>query len=172
MHRNYFETGANVQIDIFDNRLVVTNIGSLIKPLTKEKLGELAVRRNPLIADLFHRIHWVEKMGTGIIRIGKECKKHGNVNFEIETNGYFIAIFRLKKVGKISEESSVKTRVKTRVKIIHLIKENPKITNREIAENTGLSVKGVEWNISKLKQKGLLKRIGPAKGGHWEVVEI
>jgi len=44
MHRDYFETGANVQIDIFDDKLTITNIGGLIKPLTKEKLGKLAVR--------------------------------------------------------------------------------------------------------------------------------
>ena len=59
MHRDYFEKGANVQVDIFDDRLTVTNMGGLIKPLTKEKLGELAVRRNPLIADLFNQVHSV-----------------------------------------------------------------------------------------------------------------
>ena len=110
MHRDYLETGANVQVDIFDDRLVVTNIGALIKPLTKEKLGELSVRRNPLIADLFHRIHLVEKMGTGINRIKEECKKHGNVNFEIDTNGFFIAKFKLinsnsEKADKMKKEN-------------------------------------------------------------------
>src|SRR3989338_1500454 len=62
MHRDYFETGANVQIDILDDRISITNIGGLIKPLTKDKLGKIAVRRNPLIADLFHRVGLVEKM--------------------------------------------------------------------------------------------------------------
>jgi len=48
----------------------------VIKPLTKEKLGTISIRRNPLIADLFHRVKLVEKMGTGIKRIKDECKKH------------------------------------------------------------------------------------------------
>ena len=42
MHRDYFERGANVQIDIFDDRITVTNIGGLLKPLTKEKIINLA----------------------------------------------------------------------------------------------------------------------------------
>ncbi|MBU0471209.1 MAG: winged helix-turn-helix transcriptional regulator, partial [Nanoarchaeota archaeon] len=174
MHRDYFETGANVQVDIFDNRLVVTNIGALIKPLTKESLGELAIRRNPLIADLFHRIHLVEKMGTGINRIREECKKHGNVDFEIETNGFFIAKFKLKKMIANRDlekwgESVGKTVGKTVGKILALINENPKITREELSAKTGLTIRGIEWNLAKLKEKKFLKRIGPAKGGCWKV---
>ncbi len=65
----------------------------------------------------------------------------------------------------------MKIRVKTGVNIIALIKENPLITIPELAAKIGLTVKGVEWNIKKLKEDGKLKRIGPAKGGYWEIVE-
>ncbi len=51
-------------------------------------------------------------MGTGINRIKEECKKHGNVNFEIETNGYFIARFKLKKKAdeRVSENVPIMSR--------------------------------------------------------------
>ncbi len=45
-----------------------------------------------------------------------------------------------------------------------------KITTKELADKTGLSVKGIEWNIKELKDKGLLRRIGADRGGYWEVV--
>ena len=170
MHRDYLEKGANVQVDIFDNKLTVTNLGGLIKPLTKERLGTLAVRRNPLIADLFHRIHLVEKMGTGINRIKEECKKHGNVKFEIETNGYFIVRFKLKK--KVAERVGEKVTEKVtenQTKILELIKQNKFITAIELSHSINISRKSVLENISKLKEKGLLKRVGPDKGGYWEV---
>jgi len=64
-----------------------------------------------------------------------------------------------------------KTVEKTREKIINLMRENPHITVKEIVRETGLSRRGVEWNISKLKKKNTIKRIGPARGGHWEVNE-
>ena len=60
---------------------------------------------------------------------------------------------------------------KTVEKITRLIKENPKITIKELENQTGLSRGGVEWNIEKLKNKGFIKRIGPDKGGYWQVVD-
>jgi DNA-binding transcriptional ArsR family regulator len=76
--------------------------------------------------------------------------------------------------GKVVEkvgETGEKTREITREKIISLIKGNPKITTTKLAEKTGLSLKGIEWNIKSLKENGLLHRIGPDKGGYWEVVK-
>jgi len=63
------------------------------------------------------------------------------------------------------------TRGKTGVKILQIIKENPQVTIPGLSQATGLTIKGVEWNIKTLKKKELLKRVGPAKGGYWEVVE-
>ena len=40
-----------------------------------------------------------------------------------------------------------------------------------MAEILAISEKGVEWQLSNLKAEGKIKRVGPAKGGHWEVVE-
>jgi len=54
-------------------------------------------------------------------------------------------------------------------KILEAIKIDPAITYEELSKATGLSTRGVEWNISKLKAEGKIKRIGPDKGGHWEV---
>ena len=50
-----------------------------------------------------------------------------------------------------------------------LIKKNPTITLEELSENTGISRRAIINNTNKLKQKGLLQRIGPAKGGFWKV---
>jgi predicted HTH transcriptional regulator len=41
----------------------------------------------------------------------------------------------------------------------------------EMAETIGISERSIERNIESLKKKGLLKRIGPAKGGHWQIIE-
>ena len=54
-------------------------------------------------------------------------------------------------------------------KILSLLAENPHLSIPLIAEALGISTTAVEKNIKKLKEKGLLMRIGPAKGGHWAV---
>lgn len=56
-------------------------------------------------------------------------------------------------------------------KIIRLIIENPKITRHELAMATALSVRGVEYNLKVLKAANRIRRVGPDKGGHWEVCE-
>ena len=65
----------------------------------------------------------------------------------------------------------MKSWVKSWVKIISLMKENSKISITEIADKVGISTTSIEKNIGYLKKQGIVKRIGPAKGGHWEVVK-
>ncbi|MDD4878542.1 MAG: winged helix-turn-helix transcriptional regulator [Candidatus Nanoarchaeia archaeon] len=68
-----------------------------------------------------------------------------------------------KTIQKSSEKSSEK--------ILRIIKENNEISAEEVAGKLGLSSRAVEKQIAGLKKKGLLKRAGPDKGGHWEAVE-
>jgi ATP-dependent DNA helicase RecG len=51
-----------------------------------------------------------------------------------------------------------------------LIRRDPAVSARELAETVGISPRKIEENISKLKEKGPLRRIGPDKGGYWKVV--
>lgn len=70
--------------------------------------------------------------------------------------------------------SSVKTVEKTTrtvEKILKILSNTPSITVREMSEILGLSRRGVEEQIKSLKQKGVIRRIGPDKGGHWKVIK-
>jgi ATP-dependent DNA helicase RecG len=69
-----------------------------------------------------------------------------------------------------TEKSSEKSREKSSEKILDLVRQNPAFSAREIAEALGLTSRAVEKQLGKLKKEGRLKRIGPDKGGHWEVV--
>lgn len=62
------------------------------------------------------------------------------------------------------------TREKTRGRVLALIAEFPVITTGELAERIGISAKGIEWQLGKLKADGRIRRIGDDRGGHWEVV--
>ena len=55
--------------------------------------------------------------------------------------------------------------------ILKLMNEESQITIPIIAQRIGISTTAVENNIAKLKEKGLLKRVGPAKGGYWEIIK-
>jgi len=47
--------------------------------------------------------------------------------------------------------------------------ENPQITRKELAEKLFINQSSVQKHINKLKKSGLIERIGPDKGGYWEV---
>ncbi len=55
-------------------------------------------------------------------------------------------------------------------KILKLIRINPNITRKELSDKLGLSIRGIEWNLQKMKQKGYIVRKGPNKSGYWDVL--
>ena len=63
-----------------------------------------------------------------------------------------------------------KTTEKTTEKIIRLMRENPQITNKELAAACDIAEDGVYWNTKKLRKNNVIRRVGGDKGGHWEVL--
>ena len=134
--------------------------------LKKEEFGTVSKPRNTLIANFLSRTYFMEKVGTGIKRIQEECKKNNN-KVEITPSEHHFHVtsesFKEERMKEGSEKSSEK--------ILSLIRENPKISAKEISEIIGISSRDVEKNIAKLKEKGFLKRVGPAKGGYWKIIK-
>jgi ATP-dependent DNA helicase RecG len=56
-------------------------------------------------------------------------------------------------------------------KICRTMKDNPRISARELSVMLGISSRAVEKRLAQLKEAGVIKRVGSAKGGHWEVVD-
>lgn len=55
------------------------------------------------------------------------------------------------------------------LKIIKLIKENPKITRNELANKLNITPDGIKYNLRKLINKDIIERIGPKNGGYWKI---
>ena len=93
MHRDWFNEGANVFVEIYTDRIEVSNPGGLPKGMLPSDLGHKSVRRNPLIADLLHRIEFIEKAGTGIKRMRDEARAQGCPEPTFEATGFFTTTF-------------------------------------------------------------------------------
>lgn len=77
----------------------------------------------------------------------------------------------VEKAGPITPPSASATLpVKTRDKIIELLRHNPELSASALAAEIGISVKGIQRHLSNLKSEGILRRIGPDKGGKWHVI--
>ena len=75
------------------------------------------------------------------------------------------------KVGSKLVEKVGGKLVENQLKIVLLILEDEKITKNRMSEILNISNTAVDKNILKLKNLGIVKRVGPDKGGHWEVIE-
>jgi ATP-dependent DNA helicase RecG len=121
------------------------------------------------IANLLHRAGYIEKMGTGINKMKKLISKAGLPPIKFEFDTFFTATFKrpiekwTKKLGEKLGENEIK--------IIELMKENKYVTTKELSGHIKISTTAIDKNISKLKKKGIVKRIGPAKGGYWEIIK-
>lgn len=62
-HRDYFDKSGNVLIEVFDDRVEISNPGGLPSGLKPSDFGRKSVARNPLIASLLNRINYIEKVG-------------------------------------------------------------------------------------------------------------
>lgn len=118
----------------------------------------------------------MEKAGTGIKRIREFCRENNNdVEIKPTDTHFFVKMYALEhpKDGvKDGVTDSVKDGVKlteTQEKLLELVLENREITGKELAEEIGISRSGIEKNIVKLKEMGILTRIGPDKTGYWRV---
>lgn len=63
-------------------------------------------------------------------------------------------------------------KAKSSEKIIELILADNAISGSELADKTGISERAVEKHLANLRNSGVLRRIGPAKGGRWEVLNL
>ena len=55
------------------------------------------------------------------------------------------------------------------IALLDLLKQNSTISRKDIAEKMGINESAVQKRLDALRKKGILRRVGPDKGGHWEV---
>ncbi len=169
-HRNYFVSGANIMLEIYSDRVEITNPGGLVKALSKEDLGKRSLSRNNLLFGLMQRMGLVEKVGSGIIRMQNAMKNYAldEPRFDINDNWFTIIFDRPPEWW--SMKWAEKKLTKTEIEIITEIKKDPKVSMRILSTILKVNQSVIRKNIKNLKNKKVLKRIGPPKGGYWNII--
>lgn len=111
-----------------------------------------------------------EKTGKSTQKTEKRSPKMDECSEKIEKNTQKSTQKTVNSSEK-TEDSSEKTK-KSSEKILEIISMNPYVTTYGLMEILGLSQRMIEKHLRKLREQGLIRRVGPDKGGHWEVVGI
>jgi Predicted transcriptional regulator containing an HTH domain and an uncharacterized domain shared with the mammalian protein Schlafen len=198
VHRDYM-INAPIRLFIFDDRIEIISPGSLPNNLTVAKMrtGNSNIRNPILVSFVAKGLLPYHGLGSGIKRA---LAAWSEIDFvDGREDGLFTAIVRRKPDSELdvagsSVESSEETGVRsvqteigseerasgseeikisseeTDAAILGCLAEFPDLTTRELASSLNLTPRAVEKRLAKLKKRGLLIRVGPNKGGHWEVL--
>jgi len=192
-HRNYLLKGENIKVAVFDNRIKISSPGELPAGYSVDDIGkkDFSKLRNLTIGRIFAELKIIEQWGRGFSNIIKSCKEYEKIipEFKEELLQFKIIFWnkkRDKKIGeKVVRKGGQKRRAEntqkiprkypdnltiTEINILEILKTDKTLTRQVIAKKLNISPDTVKKNIAKLKQRGFLKRIGPDKGGYWEII--
>lgn len=136
--------------------------------------------KNPIIANFFRNIGRADRLGSGVRNLFKYSKFYSGQNPEFQEGDVFRVIVPLDEEYSFDHESSNKTTGKTTANLplkltkseealIKILRENPSMTQPELAKQIGLSVDGIRSVIKRLKSKGMLSRKGSKRSGSWQI---
>jgi ATP-dependent DNA helicase RecG len=150
-HRDYYEQGAFTCIELYDDRVEISNPGGLL-PLVAKNFGRKSLSRNPYIFSLFMRMNLVEHVGSGIGRM-KELMLNANLpEPKYETEGMFnITLYRKKQPSDNTQKLS-----DIEAQVLNLMISGNKPTIEEICTKINRKKSSVYKILKSLKEKGYL----------------
>ena len=170
MHRDWFFEGANVFVEVYTDRIKVISPGGLPKGLTPANLGHVSIRRNPLIADLLHRIDFIEKAGTGIRRIRDGAREQDCPEPEFDAGRFVTVTFRPNpKVRLLVQGEDVygeATRAATEHVTEHVTDTTEQVTEQvedpteQVAGGVGLEVRLLRVMSGEMTRRGIQEALG------------
>ena len=149
-HRDYYEQGAFTTVDLFDDRIEISNPGGLL-PLVAKHFGRRSLSRNPYIFSLFMRMNLVEHVGSGIGRMKELMLNAGLPEPEYETEGMFTVTLRRK--ASVVENPGL-SELEKQVMDFMSVEIKPSID--ELCEKTGKKKSTIYNTLKSLREKGYI----------------
>lgn len=194
-HRNYREWEP-VVITIEPQGITIQNVGGPDRSISADDISRCEILvskryRNRRLGEYLKELDLTEGRSTGIPTIQNVLENNGSPRAAVVTDeertffritipcheaaGNIIADIAHKDgTLKASKRGSLKTALQsapeTALQIINEIRNNPNATLSEIAEKIGVSRRWVASHMKHLQDTGVVKRVGPNKGGHWEII--
>lgn len=136
--------------------------------------------KNPIIASFFRNIGYAEQLGSGVRNLFKYSKFYSGKEPEFIEDDIFRIIVPLQdnyldSYDYISTQSAEKTtQSTTRLRIIkvgeditELMRQEPELSQKQIAERLRLNVNTVKYYIKKMQEQGKIRHTGSSRKGKW-----
>jgi len=181
IHRDYLIHGSEVHVDMFDDRLVIYSPGGMPDGTQIQERDIDAIpstRRNPVLADIFARLGYMERQGSGLSKIRTAYEHAANYQpgkapiFRSNRVEFTVTLpnlnFNASPNEALKEALPDALNEKERF-LLDVFRKNPSITQKGISDTTSLSRSSIQRMVKKLTALGYLERVGSKKTGTWIV---
>ena len=132
--------------------------------------------RNKLLADFFKDVGLIEKYGSGIQRIVSAFKTAGMPfpQFTNISNGFMVTVFseNLDDVtDNVTDNVTDDVTDKREKTMMEMMERNGRVAVSELATRLNVTRRTILRDIGKLKDRGIIKRVGSGKSGYWKIVK-
>ena len=155
IHRDW-DIKANTKIEMHPDKIRISSPGGLMSEISKENFlnGSYSVLKNPIIANIFHRLEIVEIFATGIRRINDSYKEFiKKPTFEVTSNSITIILPNKEKLILNQNES----------KLFSIMDTNYEYTRNDLEKISNLSKDLTIRTLNSLINKNLVKKVGSGR---------
>lgn len=163
VHRTW-DLPSHIRISMFENRIEISSPGGLPNGITKEEYldGQVSILRNPIIGNIFFRLHRIERFGTGIRRI-KESYKSSEIKPQFEFYENSIKIILPVLIEKLALTFDEK-------KVYQSLSKNRKYSRTEIEELVGFGKSKTVMLLNSLRDQGFIETSGNGRGLKYQLL--
>jgi ATP-dependent DNA helicase RecG len=183
VHKNY-ATLIPIQISVYADKIYIGNDCVFPEDWTVDDLlGKHRSRPyNPLIANTFFRAGYIESWGRGIEKIKESCMENGNdmAEYQVRSSEVMVVFHGLQDVNanrNTTQDTNQANQANQgtnqaapiQEKLLELISENGEMSQKELAKQSGEKMSTVKYYMYRMRQQGIIERVGTSQKGHWEV---
>ena len=163
VHR-LWDVQASIKISMFNDKIEITSPGGLPSGLSKDEYlnGQISLLRNPILGNLFYRLRYIEKFGTGVLRINNAYDNSIlKPEFKVFDNSISIVLpLTISKELLSTEELS----------ILNILKNNIKLSRAQISKTIGLSKDKTIRILNSLIEKKMIQKSGVGRNTKYYIL--
>lgn len=157
IHRTW-DVDAHIRVSMHPDRIEIMSPGGLPKGITEDEYleGQVSILRNPIMGNVFFRLHHIERFGTGVKRIiHAYADSEMNPQFFVFENSIKVTLPLLQKKTQLGADEHI---------IYAALSGRKKLSSSEIATVTGFGKTKVVNLIKSLVEQGLVVSVGTGRG--------
>ena len=157
IHRTW-DVNSNIRISMYEDKIEISSPGGLPSGISEKEYlnGQISQLRNPILANIFFRLKYIEMFGTGIRRINESYKDYSvKPAFEIFENSIKITLPIITTRLFLTTDEKI---------VMDILEKGAILSSSEILKMTELKKDKLNRLLKKLIQKNYIDVIGNGRG--------